>query len=267
MNKNKLEKLKNILKGMESAVVAYSGGVDSSFLLKVAVSVLGKENVLAVTADSETYPASQKKEAESFAKKLKVPHRIIHTKELDIKNFKDNPVNRCYFCKKELFQTLRAVADKKKLKNVIDGSNLDDKDDWRPGSIALKELGIRSPLDEAGLRKNDIRLLSREFKLPTWDKPSFACLASRFPYNQKITKKKLKRVEAAEEFLKGLGFRQVRVRSHEKLARIEIETKELKKAIQVKDKIIKRFKSLGFTYITLDLAGYRTGSMNETLNA
>lgn len=268
MYKNlKLKKLERILKDLESVVIAYSGGVDSTFLLKTAVSVLGKDKVLAVTAVSETYPSTERDAAKALVKKIDAYHRIISTRELDIKNFKDNPINRCYFCKKELFGKLKRIADKKKLKNVIDGSNVDDKNDWRAGSIAAKELGIRSPLAESGFTKNNIRNLSRKLGLITWNKPSFACLASRFPYGQKITKEKLSLVEEAENYLRKLGFRQVRVRCYDRLARIEVEPRQLKRLTDFKEKIIKRLKELGFIYITLDLSGYRTGSMNEAINS
>lgn len=263
MKDKKLKKLEKILKELGSVVVAYSGGVDSTFLAKVAVSLLGKRNALAVTAKSETYPSSENEQAKICAKKLGLPHKVIYTKELDVKNFKKNPTNRCYFCKKELFGKLKKIAAQRRLKNVIDGSNIDDVSDWRPGSQAAKELKVISPLREAGLTKGDIRALSRRMRLPTWDKPSFACLASRIPYNSTINKAKLKMVDAAEEFLKDLKFRQVRVRCYDKLARIEVDPAELVKIIGLRKKIIKKFIEIGFRYITVDLEGYRTGSMNE----
>lgn len=265
MKSKKLKTLEKILKELKSVVVAYSGGVDSAFLLKSALSVLGKKNVLAVTARSETYPIDEGKQAEALAKKLKVRYKIINTSELGIKNFKANPENRCYFCKKELFGNLKSVARKNRINNVVDGSNFDDLSDWRPGSIAAKELKVRSPLAEAGLTKDDIRALSRKSRLSTWNKPSFACLASRIPYHNTITKEKLAMVDKAEKFLKSLGFRQVRVRCHSRLARIEAESKDVARLALLREKIVTKLKKLGFIYVALDLAGYRTGSMNEAM--
>ena len=267
MKNRKVLKLEKILKELGSIVVAYSGGVDSTYLLKVSLSVLGKKNVLAVIARSETYPSGERRYAEAMSKRLGSFYKIIHTSEIDIKGFKKNPENRCYFCKKELFKNLKRIAKTRGLRSVADGSNHDDLSDWRPGSIAAGELGIRSPLAEARLSKNEIRLFSRKLKLPTWDKPSFACLASRFPYHTEITKEKIKSVDAAENFLKSLGFRQMRVRSHNGVARIEVEPGDLKKLLSLRKKISEKFKSLKFSYIAMDLDGYRTGSMNETIRA
>lgn len=266
----KFEHLKKTLKKMGRVLVAFSGGVDSSFLSKVALDTLGSENVLSVTADSETYPEKELKEAISLAKKIGLDgrHRIIKTSELRIKNFSENPPQRCYHCKYELFSKLKEIARKNKIPYVIDGSNFSDRDDFRPGRKALNRLGIRSPLLESKLTKEEIRVLSKKLKLPTWNKPAYACLSSRIPYGEKITPKKLKRIEKAENFLKNLGFSQLRVRCHNDIARIELEPKELKGLLsneKLRQKIYDKLRGLGFTYITLDLLGYRSGSMNEVL--
>lgn len=254
---------------MGKVLIAFSGGVDSSFLVKVALDVLGKENVLAVTADSETYTRTELKEASNLAKNLGLDgrHRIIHTSELKIKNFRENPANRCYYCKYELFSKLKRIARENKINYVLDGSNYSDQDDFRPGRKAINKLKIRSPLLEAELTKVEIRKLSKKLNLPTWNKPAFACLSSRIPYEEDITLEKLNRIEKAESFLRSLGFDQLRVRHHNKIARIELDQKEFKKLVDetLRSKIYASLKDLGFTYVTLDLLGYRTGSMNEVL--
>lgn len=264
---SKYERLKSLLGEMGKVLVAFSGGVDSSFLLKVAVDVLG-ENVLAVIASSETYPEKERDEAVKLAGKLNVRHKIIQTKELDNPDFSNNPPERCYFCKIELFSKLRDIAETENIPYVLDGSNYEDISDFRPGAKAAEELGIRSPLKEVGLVKNEIRQLSKNFDLPTWDKPAMACLSSRFPYFTEIEPESLKQVALAEEYLRELGFNQVRVRHHGQIARIEIDSKEFQRIIDedVRKKIIKNFKKFGFIYISLDLAGFRSGSMNEPLN-
>jgi len=263
----KYNKLKEIIRNAESLAVAFSGGVDSTFLLKVAHEVLG-DKVVAVTAQSSTYPEREYKIAENFAKELGVKHVVIVSEELDIDGFSSNPVNRCYYCKKELFTKVHEVAKEHKVNYVADGSNMDDMGDYRPGLKAVNELKVISPLKEAGLTKDDIRALSKELNLPTWNKQAFACLASRFPYGHEITKEKLSMVDKAEQILLDLGFRTVRVRHHENLARIEVAAEEMKKFYneELMNEIYEAFKKIGFNYVSLDLKGYRTGSMNETID-
>ncbi len=260
---NRLENLKEILRDLRRVVIAYSGGLDSTFLLKAAIDTLGKDNVLAVTARSETYPLSEYKEAGAIARRLGAKHLTINTRELDIKNFRSNPVNRCYYCKKELFKRLNAIKNRYGMEHVVDGTNLDDLKDIRHGSLAAAEEGIRRPLLEAEITKNDIRKFSKNLRLPTWNKPSFACLASRFPFNDRITIAGLKKIEEAEGRMHRMGFRQVRVRLHGKTARIEVPENALSLGLKLKDKIVRELKALGFVYVTLDLEGYRTGSMHE----
>lgn len=259
----KIDVLKKILKDLGSVIVAYSGGRDSNFLLKVAVDTLGKKNVIAVTARSETYPLSEYKQAVAFAKSMGARHVTMRTGELSLEKFRSNPVDRCYYCKKELFAKLSKLCDKYKMAHIIDGTNLDDLKDIRHGSRAAKELGVRRPLLEAGITKRDISDLSKKLKLPTWDKPSFACLASRFPFNNRITKSGLGRIEKAEDFMRELGFSQMRVRLHGPIARIEVLQKDMVLGLKLRDSILKNLKGLGFVYVALDLEGYRTGSMHE----
>ncbi|MCH3964393.1 MAG: ATP-dependent sacrificial sulfur transferase LarE [Clostridium sp.] len=265
---NKLEALKKNIRNLGSAAVAFSGGVDSTFLLKVAHDVLG-DNVIAVTATSSTYPKRELNEAKRYAKSIGARHIIIESEELDIKGYAQNPVNRCYYCKKELFSKLKNVARENEIDYVLDGSNLDDTGDYRPGMEAAKELGVVSPLKEAELTKDDIRKFSKELGLPTWNKPSFACLSSRFPYGNEINSRKLKMVEDAEQFLLDLGFRQVRVRHHGQIARIEVSPEERSRFfdLDLMDKVGNRLKEIGFTYVTLDILGYKTGSMNAVLDS
>lgn len=261
----KYKKLKDYLKSLESVVVAFSSGVDSTFLLKTAHDILG-ENVIAVTAQSCSFPKRELDEAVSFCKKENIRHIVFKSEELDIDGFSDNPVNRCYLCKKELFEKITEIAKKNSIMNIIEGSNKDDVGDYRPGLQAVKELNIKSPLRFAGLSKTEIRILSKEEGLSTWDKQSFACLSSRFVYGETITKEKLIMVDKAEQLLLDLNFSQVRVRIHNNIARIEVNPNEFEKLIQNRQRIVSMFKEYGFAYVTMDLTGYRTGSMNETID-
>ena len=262
----KLERLRERLRSLGSAVVAFSSGVDSTFLLRVAHEELG-ERVIAATIRSHTFPKRELDEATAFCRAEGVRHVVIDSEELDIPGFAENSPDRCYHCKRELFGKLLSFARENGLAAVLEGSNIDDDGDYRPGRRAIRELGIISPLHEAGLTKTEIRALSREMGLPTSDKPSFACLASRFPYGERITVLGLERVEKAEQWLldAGLGLTQLRVRSHGDLARIEVPPADIPRLAARAAEIAAAFKDLGFAYVALDLLGYRTGSMNEVL--
>lgn len=262
----RLEALKTYLKDLGSVAVAFSGGVDSTFLLKVSHDVLG-DQAIAVTASSCSFPKRELEEAKDFCRREGIRHFICESEELEIEGFSENPKNRCYLCKKELFGKIARIAQEQKIAYMAEGSNLDDNGDYRPGLQAVAELGVKSPLRKAGLTKEDIRLLSRRLGLPTWDKQSFACLSSRFVYGEKITREKLSMVDRAEQLLLDYGFHQVRVRIHGQMARIEVLPEEFIKLLQeeVRKDVVEKLTGFGFTYVTMDLKGYRTGSMNETL--
>jgi uncharacterized protein len=263
----KYDHLRSIVSQAGSAIIAFSGGVDSTFLLKVCVDMVG-EKALAITARSATFPKRELQEAKALAERIGALHLIIDTEELAAPDFSRNPPHRCFLCKSELYSKLQQIAKDRRIPLVFDGSNADDVEDFRPGRKAARQLGVRSPLEEAGLGKEEVRTLSKMLDLPTWDKPSFACLSSRFPYHTKITESALRQVEDAEDFLWNLGMREFRVRHHDTIARIELGEKELSLFLEGggRNEIVLHLKSLGYKYVTLDLEGYRTGSMNETLS-
>ncbi|MDR3195275.1 MAG: ATP-dependent sacrificial sulfur transferase LarE [Endomicrobium sp.] len=263
--KQKYEVLKKYILNLETLVIAFSGGVDSTFLLKTAHNLLGKK-VIAVTAKSCSFPRRELNEAIAFCKKEGITHIIFNSEELDIEGFSHNPTNRCYLCKKGLFSKIWNIAKEKRINSVAEASNIDDNNDYRPGFIAISELNVKSPLRYANLTKDEIRLLSKKLELSTWDKQSFACLSSRFPYGEEITHKALSMVDKAEQALFDMGLKQVRVRHHGNLARIETDGNGIKILMNNREEVYKKLKDLGYVYISVDLLGYRTGSMNETLD-
>jgi pyridinium-3,5-biscarboxylic acid mononucleotide sulfurtransferase len=261
----KEQALRETLASLGSVVVAYSGGVDSAYLACIASQTLG-DRAVAVTADSPSYPERHRELAIRIAREFRLQHEIIHTQELERPDYRANPVNRCYFCKHELYTHLsRIAADRQSV--VVDGNNADDRGDYRPGRQAAREFGVRSPLDEVDLTKDEIRELSRLAGLPTWDEPASACLSSRIPYHSEVTDDKLRTIETAEQALRALGFRVFRVRHHDDVARVEIARAEMTRALdpQVGAAIVRELKAAGYKYVTLDLQGYRMGSLNEGL--
>jgi uncharacterized protein len=262
---DKLTRLINLLKDMQSVVVAYSGGIDSTFLLKVAHDTLG-ESAVGVTAVSASLPAYERDEAEDLARQIGARHVFIESHETEDPNYLQNSPNRCYFCKTDVYSRLIDYARQNLFQVVVDGTNLDDTGDHRPGRQAARERGVRSPLQEAGLTKGDIRDLARQMGLPNWDKPSAACISSRIPYGTTITIESLSQVAQAELVLRRLGFRQLRVRHHDQVARIEVEPQDFAQVVDQRDSIVSSLKKLGYHYVTLDLAGFRSGSMNEALS-
>ena len=262
----KYERLVAVVRGLESVVVAFSAGVDSTLVAKVAQDVLG-ERALAVTAESESLPERELDAARALAAALGLRHRVVRTAETSKPEYRANPINRCYHCKTELYEQLQAIARAEGYRFVANGLNVDDLGDYRPGLQAAQEFAVRSPLQEAGLTKDDIRAIGRALGLPNWDKPASACLSSRIPYGEVITPEKLRQIDRAEEALHELGFRQARVRHHGKVARIELPPAELPRVFAdgLNVTIYQRLKALGFLWVTLDLLGYRTGSLNEAL--
>ncbi|MFN8058691.1 MAG: ATP-dependent sacrificial sulfur transferase LarE [Vicinamibacterales bacterium] len=263
---SKLAALEARLAGLRSVVVAFSGGVDSSFLAFESARILG-DRALAVTAESPSYPEKHRAIAYGIAAEFRLRHEVIQTSEMHVDAYRANPVNRCYYCKRELFEHLTALARTRGFHAVADGSNADDRGDHRPGRQAAREYGVVSPLDEVGLTKDDIRTLSRMAGLGTWDEPASACLASRIPYHDEVTEEKLRRIEQSEAVLHALGFRQCRVRHHGDVARVELARDEMARAVEpdVSTRLVRELKALGFKYVALDLQGYRLGSLNEGL--
>ena len=262
----KEQKLQGILSELGSVIIAFSGGADSAYLAHTAHQVLGSK-ALAVTADSASYPDAHRQLALRVANDFAIPHEIIHTDELQRPEYRANPANRCYYCKDELYGHLASIARSRGFAAVVDGSNADDRGDYRPGRQAAREHGVRSPLDEAELSKDEIRALSRDAGLPTWDVPASACLSSRIPYGTEVTPEKLRQIETAEQVLRDLGFRIFRVRHHDALARLEIAKDEMARALEPEtaERLTRELKALGYQHVTIDLQGYRLGSLNEAL--
>ena len=260
----KNRRLHDLLAGFDSLIVAFSGGVDSAFLAWSATQVLGA-SALCVTADSPSYPDRHRQLALRVAREFGLHHEIILTGELERPEYRANPVNRCYYCKHELYTALSALAATRGFTAIADGSNADDRGDYRPGRKAAREFGVRSPLDDVGMTKDDIRELSRRAGLPTWDEPASACLSSRIPYHSEVTGEKLRMIERAEESLRSLGFRVCRVRHHDRLARLELGRDELPRALEpeVREQIVRALTGIGYQHVTIDLQGYRMGSLNE----
>ncbi|MGC8787307.1 MAG: ATP-dependent sacrificial sulfur transferase LarE [Anaerolineae bacterium] len=266
--KVKHNQVRELIRQLGSVVVAYSGGVDSTLLLALCLEELGPDKVLAVTARSATYPESELRDAQEIALALGARQRFIETKELDDPRFASNPPNRCYFCKQELFRELWCIAQQEGLQNVVYGGNADDLQDYRPGMQAAKEMGARAPLLEAGLTKEEVRVISHEMGLPTWSKPALACLASRVPYGVAITPEVLQRIELAESFLRDeVGLAQFRVRHHPPIARLEIQPQDWERVLAegTRQRIVARLRELGYLYVALDLTGYRSGSLNDAI--
>jgi len=269
ISKNKIEdrlqELEGLIAPYGSALVAFSGGVDSSLALALAARALPKDRVLAVTSNNETYLPSELSLAQDFAESLGVEHLVVNTRELDNPNYASNPTNRCYFCKSTLYTDFAALAEERGYGCVVDGANADDEGDYRPGRKAAKELHVVSPLSDAGITKDEVRELALHLGLPSWDKPALACLSSRFPYGQEITPEKLTQVARAEEFMRREGFEQVRVRHHGEIARLEVGPQELERAFAERERITAELLDAGFLYVALDLAGYKSGSLNAAL--